>query len=228
MQDSSAISTEIALFSCPTEAERMRICAVMPTKDKRIDAYIAKSADFAKPILTYLRSIVHEGCPECTETLKWSMPAFGYKGIVCMMAAFKAHCAFHIWKAQLVVPEADRVQKDSMGVFGRITSVKDLPPRKTLLGYIRKAKQLNEAGVKIARPKPQKNRNITAPPYMMSAIKKNKKALTTWEAFPYSKKKDYVDWVTEAKTDETRNKRLATTIEWLSEGKARNWKYENC
>jgi len=200
----------------------------MPTKDKRVDAYIAKSADFAKLILTYLREVVHEGCPECTETMKWSMPAFEYKGIVAMLAAFKRHCAFHLWKASLVVPEKDRVEKDSMGVFGRITSVKDLPPRKTLVGYIRKAKQLNDAGVKIDRPKQKKNQTITPPAYMMSAIKKNKKSLATWQGFPYSKKKDYVDWVTEAKTDETRNRRLTTTVEWLSEGKARNWKYENC
>lgn len=200
----------------------------MGSRDKRVDAYIAKSADFAQPILKHLREIVHEGCPEATETLKWSMPAFEHHGIVAGMAAFKQHCAFNLWKAKLIIPDAERMEKNAMGIFGRITSLKDLPPRKTLVGYVRKAKELNEAGVKIERAKPQKNQTITAPAFMMAAIKKNQKALATYEGFPYSKKKDYVEWVTEAKTEATRDKRLATTVEWLSEGKARHWKYERC
>lgn len=200
----------------------------MGTRDKRVDAYIAKAKPFAQPILEHFREIVHEGCPEVVETIKWGMPAFDHRGALAGMAGFKEHSAIHFWKSSLVLDKEDKQPRTAMGSFGRITSIQDLPPRKKLVDYVRRAAQLNEQGIKIERPKPKKNQTITAPPFMMTAIKKNKKSLATWQGFPYSKKKDYVDWVTEAKTDATRDRRLATTVEWLSEGKARNWKYERC
>lgn len=204
----------------------------MGTRDKRIDAYIAKSAEFAQPILRELREIVHEGCPDVEEAMKWSFPHFMYKGMFCSMAAFKEHCAFGFWKGSLVMDPKDNKTVNAMGQFGRITSGKDLPPKRVLLGYIKKAVQLNDEGVKSpARSKPKsktEKKDLTVPDYFLASLKKNKKALTVFEGFPYSKKKEYVDWVTEAKAEETRERRLATSVEWLAEGKARNWKYEKC
>jgi len=200
----------------------------MGTRDKRVDAYIANSAAFAQPILRELREIVHEGCPEVKEELKWRVPHFEYKGMFCGMAAFKEHCTFGFWKEKLVLG-GDK-QEEGMGQFGRIQSLKDLPSKRTLLGYIRKAKELNDKGIKSPRkPRPKGERKeLVVPAYFTAAIQKNKKALAAFEAFPYSKKKDYVEWVTDAKTDETRDRRLKTSVEWLAQGKSRNWKYEKC
>jgi uncharacterized protein YdeI (YjbR/CyaY-like superfamily) len=198
----------------------------MPKTDKRVDAYIAKAKPFAQPILEYLRDIIHEGCPEAIETIKWGMPAFEHKGPLAGFAGFKEHCAFHFWKSSLVLDKEDKKPRTAMGSFGRITSIKDLRPRKKMVEYVRRATALNEQGIKVERAKPKRGQTIEAPAFMMSAIRTNKKALATWNQFPYSKKKDYIEWVTEAKTDETRDNRLITTVEWLSEGKSRNWKYE--
>jgi uncharacterized protein YdeI (YjbR/CyaY-like superfamily) len=202
----------------------------MGSRDKRVDAYIAKSAEFAQPILSELREIVHQGCPEVEETIKWGFPHFDYRGMLCGMAAFKQHCTLGFWKSKLIFDGKDEQSREAMGQFGRITSIKDLPPKRVLIGYIKKAAELNEQGVKISRkPKPRgEKKELMVPNYFIAAIKKNKKALATFEAFPYSKKKDYVEWVTEAKTDDTRERRLATSVEWLAEGKSRNWKYERC
>lgn len=202
----------------------------MPSKDKRIDAYISQSAEFAEPILRYLREVVHEGCPEVQETIKWGMPHFEHKGIMCGMASFKEHCAFGFWKGSLVVDAKEIKSVDAMGQFGRITSLKELPPKKVLVGYVKKAAELNEAGIKNpARLKQRaEKKELVVPDYFTAAVKKNKKAFATFDGFPYSKKKDYVEWVTEAKTDETRARRLKTAVEWMAEGKARNWKYERC
>lgn len=196
----------------------------MGKKDPRVDAYIARSADFAKPILSHIRKLVHTGCPEVEETMKWSFPHFMHKGMLCSMASFKQHCAFGFWKEKLVLGKTQS-EKEAMGTFGRITSLSDLPNDKTLIGYIKKAAELNESGVKVARPKPGEKKPLKIPAYFMDAVKKNKKALATFENFNYSNKKEYVEWVTEAKSEETRNKRLATAIEWMAEGKVRNWKY---
>jgi len=202
----------------------------MGKRDKRIDAYIARSADFAKPILRELREIVHEGCPDVEETLKWGMPSFTYKGILCGIAAFKNHCSFGFWKSSLILDKADQKVKEGMGSFGYITSMEDLPPRKKMLAYIKKAKQLNDDGVKISKPPVQKRdkSDLVVPSYLTAALKKNKKAAAQFAAFSYSKQKDYIEWLTEAKTEETRNRRLETTVEWVAEGKSRNWKYEKC
>lgn len=196
----------------------------MPTTDPRIDAYIAKAADFAKPILIHVRKLVHEECPNVVETIKWSMPSFEHKGPLCTLAAFKQHCQFGFWKHKLVVGEA----RDGMG-FGKFSLIAELPSEKELRAFIRKAAQLNEDGIKLpSKPRPKKAKLLKAPPYFLAALKKNKKALVTYEAFPPSKKNEYIDWITEAKAEETRDRRLAQAVAWMAAGKSRNWKYEKC
>ena len=201
----------------------------MGNKDPRVDAYIAKSAGFAQPILNHLRELVHRGCPEVEETLKWSMPSFVYKGMLCGMAAFKQHATFGFWKHELVVGKTG--QKAGMGQFGRITSLKDLPAQKVLLGYIRKAAALNEAGIKApahSRAKPGVKRELTVPDYLVAALRGNKTAQANFESFSYSHKKEYVEWLNGAKREETRQKRLQTALGWIAEGKSQNWKYMRC
>ncbi|HNP20640.1 MAG TPA: YdeI/OmpD-associated family protein [Panacibacter sp.] len=204
----------------------------MPTTDPRIDAYIEKSQDFAKPILKHLRALVHKACPGVEETMKWSFPNYSYKGaILCNMASFKQHCAFGFWKASLMKDPQGLFNKDghnSMGQFDRITSVKDLPADKILIAYIREAATLNEDGVKVVKKKSAVPQVTETPDDLLAALKKNKKAQATFDAFSPSNKKEYILWITEAKTEATRTKRLETAIEWMSEGKARNWKYERC
>ena len=199
----------------------------MGKRDDRIDSYIAQSAEFAKPILTYLRELVHTACPEVEETMKWSRPTFMHKGILCGMAAFKEHCAFGLWKGSLILGTGR--DKDGMGSFGRICSLKDLPSKKELIGYIKEGVKLNEEGVKSPeRMKPKTPRPVIVPDDLTAALQKNKKAQATFEGFSLSHKREYIEWITEAKTEATRSRRLETTIEWLTEGKPRNWKYMNC
>jgi uncharacterized protein YdeI (YjbR/CyaY-like superfamily) len=201
----------------------------MAKKDKRIDAYITKSADFAKPVLIHLRALIHKACPEVEETMKWSFPHFDYKGeMMCSMASFKQHCAFGFWKASLMKDKSlmeNARGETSMGHFGRITALKDLPPDKVIIRYIKEAMKLNEEGIKVAKPKPAANRELEVPPYFIKALKLNKAAQKVFDGFPYSHKKEYVEWITEAKTEATREKRMETAIGWLAEGKPRNWKY---
>ncbi|MEP6691415.1 MAG: YdeI/OmpD-associated family protein [Gemmatimonadaceae bacterium] len=202
----------------------------MTARDPRIDAYIAKSADFAKPILTHLRAVVHSACPEVEETTKWSAPFFMYKGVLCSMAAFKEHCVFGFWKGSLIVDKNGGRVDEAAGQFGRITMVSDLPSKTVLAGYIKAAMKLNEDGVKSpARAKPKgKDEPVSVPPELAGALKKNKKAHATFEAFTASKKREYTEWIGSAKGDATRARRLEQAIEWMSEGKSRNWKYINC
>ncbi len=201
----------------------------MSATDTRIDAYISKSADFAKPILSHLRKLVHKACPDVTETMKWSMPFFETNGaILCNMASFKAHCSFGFWNASLLKDPEGILQvtdRNAMGHFDRITSVKDLPADKILLAYIKEAAQLNAQGVKKAPPKKAPKADLPEPAALTAALKKNKKAKATFEAFPPSHRREYIQWISEAKTEDTRDKRIATTLEWLEEGKDRNWKY---
>ena len=198
----------------------------MATKDPRIDAYIAKSAAFAKPILKHLRKVVHAGCPVVVETMKWSMPHFDHKGVMCGMAAFKEHCAFGFWKADLVLDRGENGEKSGMGSFGCIRSLADLPNEKTLIGYVKKAAALNEAGIKApGRTQPKKREPLATPDDLSAALKKSAKARKTFEDFPPSHRREYIEWITEAKREETRKERLAKTMKWLAESKARNWKY---
>jgi uncharacterized protein YdeI (YjbR/CyaY-like superfamily) len=198
----------------------------MPT-NPRVDAYIEKSPAFAQPILKELRKIVHSTCPEATETIKWGHAFFEYRGLLCNMAAFKGHCAFGFWKGSLVFPAGESRSEEAMGQFGRIASLKDLPPKTRIAGYVRKAMQLNEDGVTSpARARTVKRKPLPTPKDLAAALKKNVAAKKTFASFSPSQQRDYIEWITEAKTDETRARRVATTVEWLAEGKSRNWKYE--
>jgi len=203
----------------------------MSTRDPRVDRYIEKSAEFAKPILNHIRELIHSACPDVEETIKWGFPHFMQKGILCSMASFKHHCAFGFWKGALVfdaVPGVKKRENTAMGQLGRITAIADLPQRKLLARCIIEAIRLNETGTKKpAKPKPVK-KELVVPDDLMASLKKNKKALVTFESFSYSHRKEYVEWITEAKTETTRMKRLKTAIEWLEEGKSRNWKYAKC
>jgi uncharacterized protein YdeI (YjbR/CyaY-like superfamily) len=200
----------------------------MGTRDKRIDAYIAKSADFAKPILIHVRDAFHAACPDVEETLKWGMPTFMHHGILAGVAAFKEHAALGFWKGKLILDKNGSQADAAFGSFGRLTSVKELPSKKVLAGYIRKAVQLNEAGVKVVRPKTKPKVAPKTPPDLQAALKKEKKAATHFAAFSPSKQRDYVEWLGEAKTEATRARRLETAVGWIAEGKSRNWKYEKC
>ena len=200
----------------------------MPSNDPRIDAYIEKSADFAKPILGHLRKLVHKACPDVEETWKWSFPHFDYKGMLCSMAAFKQHASFGFWKQSLLETDTGPKNKTAMGSFGRITSIKDLPSDKVMIGLIQQAMELNEKGINVRKKPAAPKTEVVVPDDLTAALVKNKKAKAQFEKFSNSHRKEYVMWITEAKTEPTRQKRLATTIEWLSEGKSRNWKYEKC
>ena len=195
--------------------------------DPRIDAYIERQADFARPILAYLRKVVHAACPDCEETLKWSMPSFMYKGkILANFAAFKAHAAFGYWSGRQIV-EGSGDRPGAMGQFGRLTSLADLPDEAALLELTRKAMALIDDGVKPIRDKTGKG-PLVVPHDLRAAIDAVPAAKTTFDAFPPSQQREYADWVGGAKRDDTRAKRLAQSVEWLAEGKRRNWKYENC
>jgi uncharacterized protein YdeI (YjbR/CyaY-like superfamily) len=207
------------------------------TFDSRIDIYIAKSRPFAQPILIHLRELVHKACPGVVETIKWSRPFFEYKGVILgNMSAFKEHCSFGFWGEEIsaVLRDAKVLQPDAMGSLGRLTSIEDLPTNKQMLSLLRKATDFIDSGqytspisarhrvVKALRPAPE------APPEFTRALKANKKASAAFADFSPSCKKEYVEWIAEAKRAETRDKRLATAIDWISEGKQRNWKYQNC
>ena len=191
----------------------------MGKKDPRVDAYIDKAAPFAQPILKTIRDAVHAGCPDVEETIKWSMPFFDHHGIVCHMSAFKAHCTMRFWNpAASARGENDRL--------ARITSLDELPPKKALVSMVREAAKLNEAGVKPARPKRAAKPALDTPDDLTKALAKNKKAKAAFDAFPPSHKREYIEWIVGAKAEETRARRIAQAVEWIGEGKSRNWKYE--
>jgi len=201
----------------------------MPQKDPRVDLYISKSADFAKPILIHLRELIHLACPEVSETIKWSFASFDYMGPMCSMAAFKQHCAFGFWKASIMKDKTlakNSESESAMGHYGKITSLNDLPSDKKIIAHIKDAMMLNERGIKLPPKKVTKaKKEIVVPVFFLKELKKNKKAFTVFEAFSPSHKREYVEWISEAKTGETKNRRMETAIEWMSEGKSRNWKY---
>jgi len=203
----------------------------MGKRDDRIDAYIARSAEFARPILTHLREIVHEACPDVEETMKWSFPHFLYKGMICNMASFKEHCAFGFWKGSLIVEKGGGEVEKAMGQFGRISKLSDLPSKKVLSGYIKQAMKLNEDGVKSptrSKPKEKTPGELVIPDDLASALRANSAASATFEKFSPSNRREYVDWLNEAKTQATRTRRLEQAVQWLAEGKPRNWKCMNC
>ncbi|MEW9570946.1 YdeI family protein [Rhodanobacter sp. Si-c] len=198
----------------------------MSKHDPRVDAYIARSAEFAQPILEQLRAIVHVTCPGVEEGIKWGMPFFSYKDApMCHMAAFKQHCSFGFWLSKEVTGGNDG---DGMGQFGKLAALKDLPPKQELAALLRKAMALNEAGVKHLRPRAG-SKPPPVPPEDLAALlakRQHAAARRTWAGFPPGARREYTDWIGEAKTDATRQKRIATTLEWLAEGKRRNWKYQ--
>lgn len=203
----------------------------MGTKDKTIDAYIAKSQDFAKPIMEHIRKIIHKTCPDVTETIKWGMPAFEYKGPFMGFAAFKKHFALFFWKGALMKDSKilmGKNAKGAMGNLGRIESIEDLPKDAVLVKWIKEAMKLNDAGIKLGRSEKPKHerKEYKMPAYFQKELNRNKKAKAVFDAFAPSHKGEYLEWIIEAKTEETRNKRMETAIEWMSEGKSRNWKYQ--
>jgi uncharacterized protein YdeI (YjbR/CyaY-like superfamily) len=198
----------------------------MGTRDPRFDAYIANAPDFARPILNHLRELVHEACPQVEEAMKWSSPHFTYQGMLAHMAAFKQHCAFGFWKGSLFLEQGDEKAKQAAGHFGRITSLDDLPPRAEIIAYIHQAMRLNEEGVKAtSRKQPVERPELVVPEDVTAALDANEAALVTFNAFSPSHRREYVEWITEAKSDATRQKRLQQAVEWMSEGKSRHWKY---
>lgn len=196
-------------------------------RDPRIDAYIDKSADFAKPVLTHFRELVHATIDGAGEAVKWGMPHFTHNGKnVAGMAAFKAHCAVNFWKGSLIFPANEPKQAEAMGQLGRIRSLKDFPSRTALKAAVRRAVALNESGEKRPVRAPGTRKPLATPLDLVRALGRNSRARKIWDGFPPSHRRDYIEWITEAKRDETRARRLATTVEWLEEGKSRNWKYE--
>ena len=203
-------------------------------KDPRIDAYIEKSAPFAQPVLKHLRKLMHQACPRVTESVKWGMPFFLQQDVILSnMASFKQHCAFGFWGPEMkkLLKQDGLTESNAMGSLGRITGMQDLPADKLLLSYMRQAAELVESGERkksIERPKKTVKRPVHVPAELAAALKKNQLAAKAFEGFSPSCRREYAEWVSEAKRPETREKRLAQAIEWIAQGKSRNWKYENC
>jgi uncharacterized protein YdeI (YjbR/CyaY-like superfamily) len=202
----------------------------------KVDAYLVKVQPFARPIMEHLRELVHQACPEIEETIKWSRPFFEYRGVIlCNMSAFKEHCSFGFWGEEIgaVLREAKVLGGDGMGSLGRIASLKDLPSNKRMLGWIRQAAAFVDNGQYsspiAARRKvvKQQKPSVNAPEFT-AALHRNKRAAAVFAAFSPSCKREYAEWISEAKRPETRDKRIATAIDWIAEGKQRNWKYQNC
>jgi len=202
--------------------------------DSRVDIYIAKAQPFAQPILEKLRQFVHEAVPEVEETMKWSMPFFMYKGIILgNMAGFKQHCSFGIWKenVQPLMKEGVEARGGGMGSFGKLTSIKDVPAKKDFKAVLVEAARKIDTGERDknwSRPNNAAKPEAEVPAALAAAFKKNKSAAKNFEAMSPSCRREYCEWIGEAKRDETRDSRVATAIEWISEGKRRNWKYEKC
>jgi uncharacterized protein YdeI (YjbR/CyaY-like superfamily) len=191
-----------------------------------VDSYIEKAAPFAQPILKRIRGAFHAAHPDVAETIKWGVPHFEYKGVLGSMAAFKAHVGWGFWKSSLLSDPAKLFKGESRGMGGaRVESIDDLPSEAVLVDYVREAIRLNEEGVKVEKKKPAPRAEVETPEDLAKALKKAPAAKKAWDAFAPSHRREYVEWITEAKQEATRAKRLATTIEWLTEGKSRNWKY---
>lgn len=199
----------------------------MIQKDKRVDEYILKSADFAKPILNHLRNLVHNACSNVEETIKWGFPHFDYKGMMCSMAAFKQHCAFGFWKSALMKDAKEMIGQNqyAMGHLGKIKALADLPSDKQITVWIKEAMKLNDNDIKLPERKKSSTKEIEISDALQKALNKNKIAATAFSNLSPSHKKEYAEWINEAKTEDTKNKRIAATIEWVTEGKSRNWKY---
>lgn len=201
----------------------------MGKKEKVIDAYISRTAAFAQPILNHLRALVHKACPQVEEKMKWSFPHFDYKGeMMCSMAAFKQYAGLGFWKAALMKDPLlieNAKSEVSMGHLGKLTSLKDLPADKKILAWVKEAMELTDRGIKLVSTKTAEKKELVVPDYFTEALRKNKKAAAVFHKFAISHKKEYLKWISEAKSEETRNKRMSTALQWMVEGKSRNWKY---
>lgn len=197
----------------------------MGTRDPRVDAYIAKAAPFARPILTHLSDVIHEACPDVAETMKWSVPAFDYQGPMCQMAAFKEHCRFGFWKGALVF-DGPPPGVDAAGQFVRLASVDDLPPKRELLTYVRAAAALNASGARPARPARAPKPELPVPDDLLALLEQHEAARLAFEGFSPSHRREYVEWIVEAKTEATRQRRLEQTLAQLADGKPRHWKHQ--
>lgn len=219
---------EFSPLSCPTLNGIHR--SPMQNASHRVDAYIARSPDYARPVLKKIRSLFHQACPEIHETMKWGFPHFEHRGIVGSMAAFKRYVTFGFWKGKLLKDPHHLFTVMGKTAMSRtkITALADLPLDDIVLDYIRQAVRLNAEEVKApaparkkraARPEPE------VPAFLAQALKANKRALATFQAFSPSHRREYIEWITQAKKETTRTKRLAITIEWLTAGKPRNWQH---
>jgi uncharacterized protein YdeI (YjbR/CyaY-like superfamily) len=196
--------------------------------DPRVDDYIAKSPAYAQPIMKHIRGLIHQAVPNIVEVIKWAHPHFEYKGPAFSIGAFKEHLGLNFWKSKLMDdPEGLFKYDGSAGSMGKIKSLADLPEDDILMAYFMLAADLNEQGVKATTPKtaPEK-KQLIIPDDLIAAFKNDTTAMQHFEQFNYSAKKEYVDWLAEAKTTETRQKRLKTIMEWVAEGKTRYWKYK--
>lgn len=199
----------------------------MGARNPRVDAYIEAAQPFAQPILRHLRELVHRHCPDAVETVKWGMPHFEREGPLCHMAAFKRHCAFGFWKGELVTGRP--ASAGAMGQFGRIVDLADLPPEAELRDWIRTAVELNVAGVRAPKPAAASRAHLDAvPDDLAAALAANAAAAAAFARFPPSHRREYIEWLVEARRPETRQRRLAQALEWIALGKSRNWKYQNC
>ncbi|MBC7850800.1 MAG: DUF1801 domain-containing protein [Chitinophagaceae bacterium] len=199
--------------------------------NSNVDSYIARAAPFAQPVLEHLRELIHKTCPDVAETIKWGMPAFDYKGSLCSFASFKNHCSFGFWKAG-IMEDGESLRgdesKNAMGNIGKITSVKDLPSNKVMVKWLKEAMRLNDEGIKVPKTISKHSKKVViTPDYLVPALKKNKAAWVTFDKGSPSFKREYVEWITDAKSEATRLSRLQQSIEWLAEGKGRNWKYQS-
>jgi uncharacterized protein YdeI (YjbR/CyaY-like superfamily) len=202
----------------------------MSETDLRVDVYLKKAAPFAQPILLKLRKLIYKACPEVKESIKWSFPNYEvYGSMLCSMAGFKEHCAFSFWKASLLKdPEGilHLTERNSMGHLDRLSSLKDLPADKILIAYLKEAALLNKNNVNVVKPKRAPKKELPLPKKLADSLNKNKKAFSGFKAFTPSQRREYIEWINEAKTEETRDKRIKTTIEFSAEGKSRHWKYK--
>ena len=204
-------------------------------RSNEIDSYIEKAADFAKPILMKIREIIHKACPEVTESIKWSFPNFEYKGhIICSMSAHKKHCSFGFWRGN-DMEDPDKILqqtgKTAMGHLGQLKSIDDLPKDEIITRYLLQAIELSQK----TKSKSNSNAEVKVkksiaapevPDYFMELLKQSPGAKLNFEKFSNSCKKEYVEWISDAKTEKTRLKRLSEAMEMIKEGKNRNWKYQ--
>ena len=198
----------------------------MPETDPRVDAYIENAPAFARPMLEQLRAAVHAGCPPVRETIKWSVPHFDYKGVFCSLAAFKQHVRLLFWKASLLRGTLPPAGQKALAQLDRMTSIDEVPSLRTVTALVKAAGRLNDLGLKVERPRPAARRPLATPSFLRAALATHPSAKATFEDFSPSHKREYIEWLTEAKTEETRRRRLAQALEQMSSGKSRHWKYQ--